>query len=400
MEALRRTREFWAVRGLPRDLQVLFLSNFFWASGLGLYLYIWPVYVRSLGASESQVGLVLAASTLVASAAFIPGGILADRYDRKRVMILGWSLALPAPFIFFYAVHWTQLLPGVLLYFSSFLGIPALTAYIADFSPPEERMTSFGFVYAGFPLGLTYSPALGAYLLGHVEIRHLFLIALIFYIASTAAMFAVRPDPPTVPREAGPTLADVLRARHILRVSLILVAILSVTYLAYVYVPLLLQDIHGASITDVQVLGVFISLGSAVLAPALGRLADAWSRSGALLVAMALFSLSLSLLLFARGTPLLVVASLFIGTFQAFRSIGDSTITVMAPRGLQGKVMSLFLLLQGLALTATAYAGGFAYEVDAPLPFLIALALMPAIALTVLLLPKGPLGGTLEKGTD
>lgn len=175
MEALRRTREFWAVRGLPRDLKVLFLSNFFWASGLGLYLYIWPVYVRNLGATESQVGLVLAASTLVASAAFIPGGVLTDRYDRKRVMILGWSLALPAPFIFFYATHWMQLLPGVLLYFSSFLGIPALTAYIADFSPPEERMTSFGFVYAGFPLGLTYSPALGAYLLRYVEIRDLFL---------------------------------------------------------------------------------------------------------------------------------------------------------------------------------------------------------------------------------
>ncbi|MFQ5838524.1 MAG: MFS transporter [Thermoplasmata archaeon] len=387
MEALRRTREFWAVRGLPRQLKILFLSNFFWASGLGLYLYIWPVYVRSLGASPSEVGLVLAVSTLVASVAFIPGGILADRYDRKRVMILGWSLALPAPLIFFYAGHWTHLLPGVLVYFASFLGIPAMTAYIADFSAPGERMTSFGFVYAGFPLGLTYSPALGAFLLSSLEMRHLFLIALIFYIASTLVMVAVKADPPATPREAGPSFSEILRRPNVLGVVSVMVVILAATYLAYVYIPLLLQDLHGASISNVQIFGTLISIGSTILAPILGRLADAWSRKGTMLLAITLFSTSLLLYVFARGPPALVLASLFAGTFLAFRSIGDSMITVMAPRQLQGKVMSLFLLLQGLALTLTAYLGGLFYEMSAQLPFLVVLGLLPPIALLVLLLP-------------
>ncbi len=388
MEALRRTREFWLLRAPPRDLRIIFLSNLFWASGLGLYAYIWPIYIRDLGATVSEVGLVLAFSTLVASVAVLPGGVLADRFDRKWVMILGWSLGLPAPIIYFYAGHWTHLLPGVLLYFSTFLGVPALTAYIADSSKAEDRMSSFGFVYAGFPVGLTYSPALGAYLLSLMETRYLFLFSFVFYLASALVVLLARSvrHPPEATRVA-PRFRDLLGSPSILAVASLMAAALFITYLAYVYIPLLLRDLYKASLSDIQILGVFISLGSAAMSPSLGRLGDLWSRKGALIISLVLFSASILLYLSRQGHAFLILGSLLAGTFYAIRSIGDSMMTILAPTEVQGTIMSIFLLLQGLAMTGASYLGGMAYDSGLELPFMLALALAPVVALLAFLLP-------------
>jgi len=101
---------------LSRDLKLIFVSNLIGAVGDGLYAYILPVYIRDLGASSADVGFLFSIFILSTALTIIPGGILADRYDRKKVMVLGWLLWVPVPLLFSAATHWTQLVPVMALY--------------------------------------------------------------------------------------------------------------------------------------------------------------------------------------------------------------------------------------------------------------------------------------------
>jgi len=100
---------------LNQDLKLIFVSNFIGAFGDGLYAYILPLYIRGLNASSADVGSLFSIFTLSTALTIIPGGFLADRFDRKKVMILGWMLWVPIPLMFSVATRWAQLFPGMAL---------------------------------------------------------------------------------------------------------------------------------------------------------------------------------------------------------------------------------------------------------------------------------------------
>jgi DHA1 family multidrug resistance protein-like MFS transporter len=76
---------------------MLFVANFVGAFGDGLYFYILPLYVRGLGANPAEVGLFFSVMLLAAAVTPLLGGLLADKYDRKKVMIAGWLVWVPVP---------------------------------------------------------------------------------------------------------------------------------------------------------------------------------------------------------------------------------------------------------------------------------------------------------------
>ena len=167
-------------RALNRDLKLLFVSTSIGAFGDGLYFYILPLYVRGLGANPVEVGIFF--SVMILATAFTPllGGFLADKYDRKKVMIVGWLVWMPVPILFSLAKNWFQLLPGAVLY-GSWIGQPAFGAYIAS-SAEKERMTlTFTTLSASWSLGYIFSPALGAYLSDAIGMQWVFCLAFILY---------------------------------------------------------------------------------------------------------------------------------------------------------------------------------------------------------------------------
>jgi len=114
---------------LNRDLKLIFVSNLIGAFGDGLYVYILPLYIRGLQASSAEVGFLFSIFTLGTALTILPGGFLADRFDRKKIMILGWLIWVPMPLLFSAATHWTQLVPMMALY-GFFISGPATSAYV------------------------------------------------------------------------------------------------------------------------------------------------------------------------------------------------------------------------------------------------------------------------------
>src|SRR5260370_22408884 len=87
-------------RSLPRDLRLLFFSLFLWTFGLGVYNYVWSLYLTQLNANPEQVGLVYSIGFFAAAISMIPGGILATKYDNRTLLIVRWPSSIPVPTLF------------------------------------------------------------------------------------------------------------------------------------------------------------------------------------------------------------------------------------------------------------------------------------------------------------
>ena len=102
----------------------------------------WPyrsLYIVELGGTKEQLGLLLMLETISGIVFQLPGGILADRLGRKKLLIVSSGIRMLAPLVFFFSASWFHTAPGFILTSAGMLGMPAMNALIAESIPPEKR---------------------------------------------------------------------------------------------------------------------------------------------------------------------------------------------------------------------------------------------------------------------
>jgi MFS family permease len=105
----------------------------------------WPLYLLELGATEIIVGFASAINVAAQLFFLLPGGFLADRFGRKRVIVIGTLLHLIPPLIFITAKTWQQFLIGMIVSNSTMAATrSARITILAESVPPERRGASFG----------------------------------------------------------------------------------------------------------------------------------------------------------------------------------------------------------------------------------------------------------------
>src|SRR5438128_10938297 len=95
-------------RTLPRDLRLLFFSLVLWTFGLGVYNYVWSLYLTQLSAHPEQVCLVYSICFFAAAFSMYPGRILANKYDYWTLIIVGWAISIPDRSIYNFQRTWTD----------------------------------------------------------------------------------------------------------------------------------------------------------------------------------------------------------------------------------------------------------------------------------------------------
>jgi MFS family permease len=127
---------------LTRDIWLICLSCVIGAFGEGLYFWVFPLYIRELHADYVQLGLVYSVLLGVSGLVGLAGGLLADRYDRKKLLLLGWMLWVFAPLIYSFAVVWPQLIPGAVCWGTSNIAGPAISAYVITAVTDKSKVAS------------------------------------------------------------------------------------------------------------------------------------------------------------------------------------------------------------------------------------------------------------------
>jgi hypothetical protein len=98
------------------------------------------IYLRGMGYSPGEVGLLFSTTSIVAIALLLPGGILADTYGRRRIASLGLLIGGLAMLGYLYPINLFYLFSlAVLGGMGSALYGGSIAAILADIAPTPER---------------------------------------------------------------------------------------------------------------------------------------------------------------------------------------------------------------------------------------------------------------------
>ncbi len=366
---------------MSRDIKLITLALFLWGGGEGLFLYILPLYMEQLGATPQEVGAVLGLAAFLTACSFIPGGILADRFDAKKVMVWGWAIGAVASLGMGLAPTWQTFIPWILIYNVSAYCIPAINTYIAEASgdiPLEHTITV---TFAGYAAGSIVSPFAGGRLAETLGTAPLFIIGALFFAVSFFIALSVRSH--TAHLNYAKHRDQSLR-RQIggLRPLVPLYARLFFVFFAVLIgtvLPANFLNTLGWDIGDVNSLGGTASAsGTMVLSLALGRLAAGRRRRGLLTGQLLVF---LGMLLFTLSTSAqraLPIAGYFLlGAVPTLRELSNAQIAGQAKDYLRGTALGMNETIYSLARSVAALLAGALFAINSRAPFMAALVLIP-----------------------
>jgi MFS family permease len=370
-----------------RDLKLLFISNFIGAIGDGLYVYLLPLYLRGLQASSAEVGLLYSILTVSTALTIIPGGFFADRFDRKKVMILGWAVWVPIPLMFFVSTNWTQLIPAMSLY-GFFLSGPATSAYVMTAARRDKVTITYTTISASWWLGYIFSPGIGGYISTAWGFQLVFFIAFLLYAVATIVLFFIsgqRAQKPQITTEETRTRSwNLPYAKKIILLSLFFSAVFFFLSLVRPLVVQFFQDVYKFESFQIGLLGSVGFLGSAVFSIGLGRIGDRRGKMIAAAIALLVGSLAFALFTVSSNIWLLVAASFLYGTSYMLWSLMGACVGCFTPEESRGKWISLSQMLAISAASIAPFVGGLLYESSPYLPFYLVAGVSPILALLAL----------------
>ena len=359
----RRFNVLASLRELPRDLRLLFWSFFLWTFGLGLYNYVWPLFLEQLHATPGQVGLVFAIGFVAVAVTLIPGGILANRYELKTLLILGWILSIPVPLVYYFAGTWTDVIPGIVLLQVSGFNIPAFNAYIVGAGEKAKVASNFGTIWAAAPLGIVFSPAVGSLLLTVFRIRDIFIISFVFFTVSTIVLFFIKPQPP-LEQDVHASKLEVPRTLPEVTLLIYLTGAAIAVDISSPFLPLYFHDIFGLQPATIQLLGAAQSLGSATFAILLSKRADTASPGRTMATGL-LFSMSGILGITLTGSPLFAFPLVFLfGSARAPSLIAYSILSNIRRGASRAGQYGFYLTLESLGFVGGSLLGGVLYTIN------------------------------------
>lgn len=160
--------------------------------------YMAPAISTEWGLARGAFGPVFAAGLLGLALGSMSGGAIADRWGRKRVIVLA-SLFFGA---FSLATAWVGELPQmILLRFLTGLGlgaaIPNLIAITAEYAPARNRTLIVTLMFSGFPLGSVAGGILSSVWIPELGWRSLFVLGGLLPIGWAILMVKTLPESPT-----------------------------------------------------------------------------------------------------------------------------------------------------------------------------------------------------------
>jgi MFS transporter, DHA1 family, multidrug resistance protein len=163
-------------------LPILFAVMFLVMVGFGIIIPVMPFYAEEMGASPTELGLLMAVYSLM-QLLFAPiWGRISDRIGRKPVMMIGiFGLALSFFLMGLSTELWMLFAARVVGGILSSANMPTVMAYVADITTEEDRGKGMGIIGASVGLGFIFGPAIG----GIFSEQNLHLP---FYIAGVSAL--------------------------------------------------------------------------------------------------------------------------------------------------------------------------------------------------------------------
>ncbi len=357
---------------------------FLWVFGFGLYDEFLPIHARALGATGVQLGLLFTLRQLAVTAGSLLGGVLADRFSRRTVMLFAWVLGAPSPLLFLPAREWAGLLPGILLYDVTIFALPAMNAYVAERTDPGKVASTFAVLTMASGLSLLLSPALGGLIAARWGIPTTFALGFVCYAASSALIFSSEPERPG--GRAPLPWREALRIWDFGRLwpLFILLGLMTGIPLALApFVPPFLREVRGLGLAQIGLLGSILSGGGLLFTLVTGRLADRWGHRPLLLAT--LLGIGAGNLTVALGPVALLPLAFLIKSRSAAVALSQAVVASRISTQAAGRGFGLLGTITGLVGAGGTMLAGIGYRANPALPLIAGAGVVTVLAMALLL---------------
>jgi MFS family permease len=373
-----------------RNVAVLAASLFALAAGEELWLAYMPAYLTALGASGLAVGLYGSSRDLLDSLYQYPGGWLADRYGRRRALMVFTALATAGYALSAAATTWPVVLLGTVGVMAWKAGaFPTTFAVIGDAVPRDRRSAAFAVQSVLVRVPRVISAPLGGLLIASLGILLGIRVCLAFTVLVGAAMLVVqrrhfadtpRPAKPVASgalRTLSPPLRRLLAAECLVRIG---------EGIAASFIVLYVTQVRETAVFDYGVLyAVQQSVAIALYLPA-GRLADLTGRRP-LVAATFLFFAAFPLAVRLAGSYPALVAAFVIGGLKEFGEPARKSLIVdLAPDDRRASAVGSYYAIRNLLVVPAGVLGGLLWQRSPELPLLTAFAVSSLGLATFLLI--------------
>jgi len=353
MPTLRRT--FFSLR--TRNFRLFYLGQLVSLSGTACQVVALSWVVYRLSDSAVALGTVTGLSFLPMLLAGPWGGLLADRFDKRRLLIganagMAAVAALLAGVTLLGAVQlWPLYALALLSGLGSAVEIPARQAFVNELVGPDQLSNAIGLNSALFNASRIVGPAIAAGLLALTGGGWCFAVNALSFVAVIEAYRRMSPSElrraPRQVAQPGQVRAGLRYAwgEPVLRRTIALVGLVSLFSFNFpIILPVLAKRSYGGGSALFSALTATMAVGSVV-----GALVVAGRRrpSDRALLVTGLAS-GLLLLAAASTTSLVLVLPLFAlagGAGIAFFSTANARVQLVAAGEMRGRVMALYALV-------------------------------------------------------
>ncbi|HLX41944.1 MAG TPA: MFS transporter [Bryobacteraceae bacterium] len=343
--------------------------------GLTIMIPLLPFYAEKMGATPTQVGLLIGVYAICQLVSGPLLGRMSDTTGRKPLLIVSQVGTLIGFLILAYAPSlWVVFLARV-IDGATAGNLSLAQAYISDVTRPEERAKSFGVIGIAFGMGFLIGPAISGYL-AKFDYRDPIFAAAALSATSILATSLLLPSVKTGPAAgAGPggrrlSLLQWGEYGRYFRQPELGTRLRQFLCFGFAFAmftagfPLFAErrlTWHGARFGPEQVgfawayagfLGIFLQ------GPALGKLVKRFGESTLNRVGFAAYTVGYIVLAFCYSIPVLIAATTALALGSLVRPTLTSMITQAAPREEQGVVLGLTQSLTSIAqITGPPLAG-------------------------------------------
>jgi MFS family permease len=371
----------------------------------------WTLYlIEELKAPITIVGLLATIQNTSRILFQLPGGIIADKIGRKRVIVFGTGMRIIAPMFLLTANSWHWVVPGMILNSLASIYIPAFNAIIAESLPQEKRGAGFGAYRMLTSIPRVFMPVVSGYYLDVMGVAKGVRVGLMLFIlaASTAAILRALFLTETLKPEkevdlngensGDDGLLEVFRRQPRVIYAMLAVSIISGFAMRMTWTFLTPYATYEVGLTPTQY-GLLQSLATGISVPLYlisGMIADRFGRVPCILIARGLGPFdSLSLLIFKNYNQLLaaygvigIAGGLGGGRLRGGGFMGgpawQALVADIVPQKERGKVMGLMGTITGVLGLPGSYLGGVLYDHDPNILLLIGAGL-EALAIPLIL---------------
>ncbi len=341
-----------------RDYRLLITGQVVSSLGSQIALVALPVQIFVLSHSALLVGLLGAFELAPLIAVSLLGGVLADRFDRRRVLI-GAQVGVIAASSALAAVSFAGRPPVavVLVFGGALAGSAALdtvtrAAIVPRVVAPARLRAGLAFDYGIYQVTMIIGPGVGGVLIASIGVADSYLINAASCLAMAAAAFAMTPQPPLAGHEPAPLVRSILESFRFVRRNNALAGSFAIDLLAMTTAwprsmfAVLSLTVYHAGASGTGLLFAALAAGGTVAAFTAGWLDHARRLGRIVIGAVVIWGAAVAgmglVRTLAPALVLLAVAGLADGVSAVCRTTINQTVT---PDRLRGRMSGLYSLV-------------------------------------------------------